>query len=335
MATIEEIEINRAVDQIFGCFYSDHLRPDSTREGGTDFKTIKKYRDCLRILQQTDYPTDNELKFLAYTLLRIKTPKLTIEQILDVFDKNMWLLMPSGKPYNRTTSKGILERINNDNTKGSTANSFSRHASAHPQITVDELLSKYVSCVIPRLQLPARDQGITDAYYHLQCALFYARVVDYHILPKMPAWEEEVYKNGKKSIFIDGKYPGQPRPGKRGSMNKDDWKEMDWKPYQTRKPTISEMQSWDWTHGLCWIFKEGEFLIDVDTKDGKPGMDHIKPFASTMLNGNHWEYSQSHSPHIFCKGKVPTNKKFKSEGIEILGKGTLAVIYPTPKYTLP
>lgn len=262
----------------------------------------KNVLDVLRLKR----PTLDNLVYLAYVFSRSGFSEQ--EACEYVHKLNCWEQMPSGGKYDKTITETIIGERYYYDSKGSREkpnHTHSKKASRHLPPLYETLL-ELSKCVIPKFGIKGMGCKQVAVFYYNQ---------GYTPLPKHP----------------DGKYPG-------GKSLNEKWYMMEWKKYQTIRPTMSQILSWDWSHGVCLLGGDVLFMIDVDGKKGKRGIENIMQFKDLMLNENHWEITQSQQGvHIFAKdsnGERFRGLDYGNEGIEIIGKGSLIVAYPTPGYTL-
>jgi len=94
-----------------------------------------------------------------------------------------------------------------------------------------------------------------------------------------------------------------------------------WKIYQEKRPSIEQVLSWDWSHGVCLLADDKFSFLDIDTSG------YEKEFPDS-----HKEITPRGGLHIFGKGA--TNSINVEDVGEIKGKGTLIVAYPTKGYRI-
>lgn len=105
---------------------------------------------------------------------------------------------------------------------------------------------------------------------------------------------------------------------------------MKWKPFQDRQPDISLLKKWNWNGGLILLGSHQYCFLDIDMKNEKHpnGFEH---FDESRLKGWCYEKTPGGGYHVFGRGNMKTDKKFRGTA-EIIGYGAYIKAFPSAGY---
>jgi hypothetical protein len=104
----------------------------------------------------------------------------------------------------------------------------------------------------------------------------------------------------------NGKYPALP-----------------WREYVATPPTERQLDSWDFSNGLCLLSTQTKSFLDIDI----PGYAGI--FSQL---GYHFEFTPRGGIHVFGQNIDGAAPSISTHGGELKGLGTLIVAHPSPGY---